>query len=251
MQTSPHTHFVSQVDAYNFVLQCLSFCGLASTPQLARVYAHRKEPTKRISSVLGYLAERGYIESRRGFHNEPNLYRLTAKIRNKYGVRGIRWDRRIEHKLALTETYLDLDCPPYFYREYRQTFRWMNQTLILAPDAVCKVGDRYLYLEVQRTSIESVRWAEKRRNYERYFATGAWVETFQSKPEVLVVQYANQLESTIGIASNYTLHVISAEEVAQFGVYLRAREDDTICGQGSRQEQMGKGDAEERADLWR
>lgn len=221
MGTTPETYYVSEVAACDFVLRLLSVCGVCSSSQAASVYAYRDRPVRRIWAVLERLRGDGYIESRKHTDGQQSVHRLTRKVRQKHGLRPIRWDARIEHKLAITDLYLTLGQPEYFIREYRQRFMWLNKERILSPDACAMVGDDVFLYEVQRTPIETRKWVQKRKAYEQYFASGAWTDVFAVKPRVVVVQYANQQLDTIGPGLGYDLTVCNGmEEVGRIGPNL-------------------------------
>ncbi len=211
MRTSPDTHYMSRVDVFNFVLKLLSVCGVCSSEQLAVVYAYRDKPLKRMWDVLKYLRDEDYVESKPFSEGRMSVHRLSRRVRRQYGLKSVRWDSNLEHKLAITDLYLALSEPEYFMREYRQPFMWNGKVQRLSPDACATLpDDRIAFFEIQRTPIETKKWAAKRQLYERYFASGAWMDVFPEKPMVIVIQSANQQLDTIGTAIGYDLMVMDS-----------------------------------------
>lgn len=180
--------------AADWVLKMLSLCGIATTEQAALVYRDSLQPTKKIQQVLAFLRDRDYIETlHRPFRS--SLHRLTASARRPLQIRATRWDTQIDHKLAVTETWIALGAPDDFFREYRA---FLSSGQVLSPDALVCLPGRTFFLEVQRTPISSTAWARKRKLYERYFAAEAWREVFPEPPDVVVLCMARQELSTYG-----------------------------------------------------
>ena len=193
-------------DAKEWILAMLSRCGICSTEQAGEVYSYRKDPTLRARNLLRDLREAGYIESRpraRGSH----VHRLTTEVRRAARIRPIRWDSLLDHKLAITDLYLALSAPAQFRREYRHAFRAGGRVAQIFPDAFSFLEGRPTYWEVQRTRIETNRWSVKRRLYEIYFASDAWMDRFDKRPQVIVWQADDQQPSTIGRGNGYELIV--------------------------------------------
>ena len=257
---TPTLTTVSRVDVANAVLRMLSLCRVCATRHVARFYEHTTRPSIRAWEVLHYLHERDYIESYRAGMNKQAIYRLSKRIRKQYGIIPVNWNSSVmEHRLAVTDVYMDLGEPETFITEYRSEYEWRGRRHVLSPDVYTEVqlpkGIRELYtldsyeglcstqplenvrtgahfqmiatsqdsqpmfIEVQRTPIESKRWAEKRMQYEAYFSSGMWQQEFETKPVVVVVMSQPQMLETIGSPIGYEMYVVRnvREVIEQWG----------------------------------
>ncbi|MCF8567705.1 hypothetical protein LLE49_23580 [Alicyclobacillus tolerans] len=265
---TPTLTTVSRVDVANSVLRMLSLCKVCATRHVAAFYAHTNRPSIRAWEVLHYLRERDYVESYRTGMNKEAMYRLSRRIRKQYGIIPVRWNSStIEHRLAITDVYVDLEEPETFVTEYRSEYEWRGRRHVLSPDVYTEVtngkfrssekgvglndelssneganstrtlanpstlsglsnrletpnfatsrnsnhatshGLQTMFIEVQRTPIESKRWAEKRMQYEAYFSSGMWQQEFETKPVVVVVMSQPQMLETIGTPIGYDMYV--------------------------------------------
>jgi hypothetical protein len=194
--------------AADWVLKLLSFCGLATTEQAALVYRDSLQAEKKIHRILSFLRERDYIESlHRPF--KPSLHRLTATARRPLQIRAARWDTQVDHKLAVTDAWIALECPEGFHREYRAL---LPSGQVLSPDALVCLPERAFFLEVQRTPISSTAWAKKRRVYERYMAAETWRGVLPDCPEVAVLSLTSQQPDTYGRWAHVPVHFFSTLE---------------------------------------
>ena len=209
---TPTLTTVSRVDVANSVLRMLSLCKVCATRHVAAFYAHTNRPFIRAWEVLHYLRERDYVESYRAGMNKEATYRLSRRIRKQYGIIPVRWNSSVmEHRLAITDVYVDLGEPETFVTEYRSEFDWRGRRHVLCPDAYAEFqtskGCLRMFIEVQRTPIESKRWSEKRMQYEAYYVSGMWQQEFETKPVVVVVMPEPQLPETIGSPIGYEMYI--------------------------------------------
>ena len=234
---TPTLTTVSREDVANSVLRMLSLCRVCATRHVARFYEHTTRPSIRAREVMHYLHERDYIEFYRAGMNKQAIYRLSKRIRKQYGIIPVNWNSSVmEHRLAVTDVYMDLGEPETFIAEYRSEYEWRGRRHVLSPDVYTEVklpkgiSELYtldsnegpnstrtlgnqetshgMFIEVQRTPIESKRWAEKRMQYENYFASGMWKQEFEAKPVVVVVMSEPQMSETIGSPIGYEMYVV-------------------------------------------
>lgn len=211
---------VSRVDVANSVLRMLSLCRVCATRHVARFYEHTTRPSIRAWEVLHYLHEWDYIESYRAGMNKEAIYRLSQRVRKQYDIKPVRWNSSMmEHRLAVTDVYLDLGEPETFITEYRSEYEWRGRHHVLSPDVCTEMNSKPAFIEVQRTPIEAKRWAEKRMQYENYFASGMWQEEFETKPVVVVIMSEPQMSETIGAPIGYEMYAVRhiREVVEQWG----------------------------------
>ncbi len=215
---------VPLIEAKNRILAMLSRCGVCNTYQAATVYEHRADPVKRVRPLLSELTKGGYLESRPLEPEYDAVYRLSKQLRHAAGgIKATRWDGLLTHKFAVTDLYLELGSPSSFKREPRLPYRAAKGITKLSPDAFALVEGVPYFFEVQRTPIETVKWALKRRGYEGYFASGAWMDSFDVRPVVVIWQAENQQKSTIGTPIGFRMEVVTkGEGICGIGEYIRS-----------------------------
>lgn len=195
---------VGRVVVAQSVLRLLDRCLVCSTRHVAGWYAHTTRPQVRAHEALAYLRERDLIESHQPGRTQPAVHRHSRSLRRKYHIPLVRFDSgKLAHRLALTDVYCALGYPEDFVVEPRFAYHWRGEDRVLCPD----IAIGRTLIEVQRTPIPTLRWQQKRMQYEVFFASGASSEYFATPPQVVILQQHDQQTQTIGPGLGYDLHV--------------------------------------------
>lgn len=141
-------------------------------------------PTATATRICKRLARDGHLIVLPQPKDRPYLYKSKeTNIRDN--------SSKLEHHLAIVDTYIELGCPDFF--EVEPDFKWYK------PDVYCRVGVKLMCIEIQKSKITNEKMQHKIRDFVRSYqkeendATTLWIKTpfrwtnLKAPPEIEVI----------------------------------------------------------------
>lgn len=218
------------------VITLLRKCKIASSEQIARLFAGYAHPQKAATKFMRELILDRWVETkemRTGTRSmtEPHLYRLTKKGRLATGgdFHPTPFESlKVNHWLGLGSIYLDMlavEPPVLFETEIRDQCTYYGKTYRVSPDIFAVWKGRALFIEYQRSRLSRANWRRKWEPLFAYYSSGQflkgeWQLAKPVKPRLVAV--TEQPSETVACVPDFPIEVV--QSIAELIDVFEARE---------------------------
>jgi len=208
------------------ILFTLGIIPICSTEQIARFFPELKYPNKQASKLLKELERESLVEGRDRRIGESKIWRLSRKGRKTLGIKNRAIPltvRNVEHILKVGDAYLDLwetGNLSYFQAELRECFtNRVGTKRKYCPDAFFIYEGKAYFLEVQRSYLSRMNWAEKWK-----IANDFFLESHYQKSSIYELVPNKEDEPIIVVLSDQSNHVVQTGARIQLLMYQQCKQ---------------------------